>query len=354
MTEAQARRPEFTYISPSRLHFDPTNPRFGGSAGDMDDEKIQGLLERAPHYALDLVDSFLTNGYIDYEPLVVKRDGNDFVVVEGNRRLAAVRHILNNREAFEQKSPKVADLDEIPVLIFPEAIGSQERQEQRVYLGVRHLFGFRDWPAESKAKYLDSNIRTKDDLDRVMRELNIKRVEVRRYLVPFRLRNSAQDLWAPYKSQDFWVLGEGLNRSGINAYIGLDVDRDSLKIRGFDRAKMKNLLHFIYGTPKNKQLVDRKIRETRDLSKLAQVLESKRATTVLERGSSLDEAALLIESRQESLKSLRRLMNELKVLLKGILPKGRKRPESQALIGSFASFEKAAKKFIRDAQKPGV
>lgn len=354
MAKPQERRPEFTYVSPDQLRFDPTNPRFGGGGSGKTQDEIQQFLEQAPHYALHLVDSFLTNGFIDYEPLVVRKESDHFVVVEGNRRLAALRHILRNLDQYEKKSTRLDDLKEIPVLVFPETTGPQEEQEQRVYLGVRHLFGFRDWPAESKARFLDSNIRTKEDLDRTMRELNIKKVEVRRYLVPFRLRKAAKELWESYKTQEFWVLGEGLSRTGINEYVGLDVESDSLEVRGFDRNKLKNLLQFVYGTPKGGQLVNKKIRETRDLSTLARVLASKRAAAVLERGGALDEAALFIESPQESLKSLRRLVGELKVLLKGVLGRSRRQTESRTLLDRFASFEEAVKKFIKDAQKPGA
>ena len=93
-------RPEFTYVHPDRLRFDPTNPRFGGAGEGKSQDEIQDALEKAPHFALQLIDSFLENGFIDYEPLVVRHDADHFIVVEGNRRLAAVRHILRRREEY--------------------------------------------------------------------------------------------------------------------------------------------------------------------------------------------------------------------------------------------------------------
>jgi hypothetical protein len=354
MPAAEARRPEFTYVSPERLRFDPTNPRFGGLARDKSQDEIQVLLEREPHFARELVDSFLENGFIDYEPLVVRRDGDNFVVVEGNRRLAAVRHILANRSDYEKKSTRIDDLLQIPVLVFPEAAGTQEEKEQRVYLGVRHLFGFREWPAESKARFLDANIRSSADLARTMRELNIKKGEIQRYLVPYRLRKEAKALWEPYRNQDFWVLGEGLNRTGIKEYVELDVDSGALDVEGFNEKRLKNLLHFIYGVPEGGKLVDRRIRETRDLSTLARVLQSKRATTALEKGGSLEEASLFIDSPEESLGRLRRLVSELKVLLKGVLTRSRKQEGVKTVLSRFGAFEESVKKFMKNAKKPSV
>ncbi len=354
MPKAGARRPEFQYVSPDELRFDPANPRFGEAGHGKTQEQIQGLLEREPHFAIQLVYSFLQNGFIDYEPLVVRREGDHFVVVEGNRRIAAVRHILAHRDKYEKESSKIDDLLSIPVLVFPEAPGANDQKEQRIYLGVRHLFGFREWSAESKARFLDSNIRTKDDLQRTMLELNIKRAEIQRYLVPYRLRKAAKHLWEPYKDQEFWVIGEGLSRTGIREYLELDVDPDTLEVRDFKQKKLKNLLQFIYGVPEGGKLVNKRVRETRELSRLGRVLQSKRATAILEKGRPLEEAALFIESRQESLHRVRRVVNELKVLLKGVLGGGRAPKAVQLVLTTFASFEKTVKRFLKDAEKSDV
>src|SRR5439155_10961951 len=137
------------------------------------------------------------------------------------------------------------------------------------------------------------------DVQRTMRELNIKKQEISRYLIPFRLRKQAREIWEPHKDQDFWVLGEGLNRSGIKQYIELEVDRDSLDVKGFEKDSLKNLLTFIYGTPE-KDRRDRRIEETRDLSKLAKVLASRTARAALEKGRSLEESSVLIDTPSES------------------------------------------------------
>lgn len=74
---------ELKYVSPDLLDFDPTNPRFGGLMEKRSQPDIQQELVREPYYALELVDSLLKNGFIDYEPLVVKKSGNRYIVVEG-------------------------------------------------------------------------------------------------------------------------------------------------------------------------------------------------------------------------------------------------------------------------------
>jgi hypothetical protein len=136
------------YVSPDLLDFDPDNPRFAGRFRGYTPDQIQKEISKEPFYALELVDSLVQNGFIDYEPLVVKRHDNRFTVIEGNRRLAAIREIRAHPDRYAGRK---SDLNEIPVLIFPERPDEQQRNEMRVYLGVRHLLGFRDWPPLSKA-----------------------------------------------------------------------------------------------------------------------------------------------------------------------------------------------------------
>ncbi|HTR53368.1 MAG TPA: ParB/Srx family N-terminal domain-containing protein [Kofleriaceae bacterium] len=335
----------YTRVSPDELHFDPTNPRFAGAKGNKTDDDIQQVLEREPHIALELVDSFLENGFIEFEPLVVRArpDDGGYYVVEGNRRLAAIRHIRQNKVKYEKKSTKLEDLEQVSVLVFPE--GDREQQtKQRVYLGVRHLFGFRDWPAESKAHFLDSEIKTKADVVRTMRELNIKKHELARYLIPYRIRKHASDLMKPHADQDFWVLGEGLNRSGVKEYILLEVDKDTLEVKKVDLKRLKNLLTFVYGTPQ-KDREDRLIEETRDLSKLGKVLSNPKATAAVEKGKTLEDALVLLDSPEETIKRLGRLMAQTKAVIAVL----KTRKDAKNLSASFGTFETTAKKFISDA-----
>ena len=353
-TTAPRHNPEFKYVAQDQLQFDPTNPRFHTGSAKKSQEQIQSLLEKEPHLALQLVDSFLENGFIDYEPLVVRKEGDKYIVVEGNRRLAAIRHILRERSKYAERGGKIAELGNIPVLIFPEQSDEADLKQQRVYLGVRHLFGFREWPAESKARFLDNQIKGADDLQRTMKELNIKRAEIRRYLIPFRLRRDAKSLWEPYGDQDFWVFGEGLSRTGIREYIKLDVDRQTLRVHGFDRQRLKNLLEFIYGASQDGKLVRKRINETRDLSLLSKVLESRKATVELEKGRTVSEASLFIESREESLQRLKRLIKELKLLLNQVLAKQPDSKRVDPLRTHFGRFEDAANKFLKDAKESNI
>jgi len=188
--KGQAR---YVKVPIGNLRFDPENPRLGGAARRKNQEQIQKYLEGPPHYALDLVGSMVENGFLPYEPLVVRRVDDDFVVIEGNRRLAAVRSLL--AETSGKYSLAVTNrLKKIPVLVFPNGAHRGDSEEVLRYLGVKHLFGFRDWPPLSKAMFLDKRAGSKTDLTQVLKELNIKKQEAVRYLVPYRLTKAAKQI----------------------------------------------------------------------------------------------------------------------------------------------------------------
>jgi hypothetical protein len=340
--------PTFAYQSPDDLLFDSSNPRFGGDLGSKTQGEIQDFIFGKPHYASELVDSLLENGFIDYEPLVVRKNGNKFIVVEGNRRLAAVKHILSNPERF---SGKIEDLKSLPVLIFPDKPDPEQASEMSVYLGVRHLFGFREWPPRSKARFLDERIISKETLNQVIRELGVSKQEIRRLLIPYRLLKDASLQLPP--DEDFWVLGESLGRTGVKDFLQLDVDSDTLQIRKANKGNLKMLLNDLYGevVPGKRFVRDRasaRVTDTRDLSRYSKVLSSPEARKVIRSGGSLEQAALYVDTTQESVKRLEKLTRDIGVLLGKVLK--RTNPEYGSVLARYKLFDRAVKRFLKNAK----
>lgn len=294
--------PEFEKLQTDSVLFDATNPRLGGT-GDLSQEELQDILLEEPHYAKDLVESFVENGFIQYEPLVVRQDGDSYVVIEGNRRLAAVKYILSNPDPYPKEI--VDSLKTVPALIFHETPDESHLRDIRTYLGVRHLKGYREWPAESKAMFLDRYITPETDAKTVKSEFGIEASEVRRFLIPHRVRKMAPDVVAEFGLGDddaFWMLGEALGRKGIKEYIELSVQPKSFNIKGLNPDKFRYLLQFLYGTPQGDgERAGRKIKETRELTQLGKVLANERASAALESGLSLEEAKLYMTTSDEAI-----------------------------------------------------
>jgi hypothetical protein len=331
------------YIKQELLDFDPTNPRFGEQMRSNSPDAIQHALMKEPYYASELIESLLKNGFIDYEPLVVKRKGKRFTIVEGNRRLAAIREILMHLDKYHGQ---IEDLREIPALVFPNQPDTEQKNEMRVYLGVRHLLGFREWPPLSKARFLDRESKEEGGLDKVLLETRLTRTQARRFLLPYRLLHNADEKLP--EGEDFWVLAEALGRAGIKNFLRLEVDPDNLAIINYDKKRLSLLLNYLYGSKKTtgeRESGQKVVADTRDLSRLGKVLSSEKATAILKTGKSLEQAEIFVDTREESLKRLTKVVKDMGALLKK-LTSGSKNTETSHMTQAYKNFESAVKAFV--------
>ena len=143
------------------LRLDDENPRLperlrGSSQSDiLEFLHEQGVLE-------ELAQSYLDNGFFPNEPLIVVQEdeGELHTVVEGNRRLAALKILHALPEAGERRflgiDPSTEQLDgltDIPCFLVPD------RDQVHTYIGFRHIGGIKTWPPEAKARYILTEVR---------------------------------------------------------------------------------------------------------------------------------------------------------------------------------------------------
>jgi len=148
---------EIRRIKLDLLDLDTQNPRLPVSVGRTPEEMIN-------HIALttsieDLMSAIAENGFFPGEPLIAVEENGRFVVVEGNRRLTAVK-LLNNPSLCERPSNRMLELarsvghkldslNELPV------ITRDTREEILPYLGFRHITGVKQWEPLAKARYIE-------------------------------------------------------------------------------------------------------------------------------------------------------------------------------------------------------
>lgn len=80
-----------TKVSTGLLDFDAANPRLieDGIKNPTESQIILSLADTAD--LAEVVESIAANGYIDIEPIIAQQTGARWRVLEGNRRLAAIR-----------------------------------------------------------------------------------------------------------------------------------------------------------------------------------------------------------------------------------------------------------------------
>jgi len=165
-------------IKPENLVLDVDNPRFGLSEKASQHDALKFLFEKSDLRELWM--SINANGFLDYEPLVAwqkDKKVEQFIVVEGNRRLAAVKTLLDPSLIADFSKTAVPALsDEArPTLTTLPVTVIANRDDADEYIGFRHVNGARTWDPIPKAKFslkLLSKLRGNKDLseqDRIAR-----------------------------------------------------------------------------------------------------------------------------------------------------------------------------------------
>lgn len=87
---------EIEYINPTELSFDSNNPRISefNISPKAKEEDIISILWNVMGVE-EIVLSIKASGFFDNEPLIAIKENGKNIVIEGNRRLAAVKCILN-------------------------------------------------------------------------------------------------------------------------------------------------------------------------------------------------------------------------------------------------------------------
>ena len=145
-------------LSPTNLHLDTKNPRLGREhTARAPREIIQYLFEHDK--AMEVAASIATRGYFPNEPLLAVYEDGRFVVVEGNRRLAALKALREPallegtyQRQVERLARRIVDpnlIASVPVTIAPTRKVT-DRQIAGRHIGTPVL----SWRAENRASFI--------------------------------------------------------------------------------------------------------------------------------------------------------------------------------------------------------
>lgn len=148
--------PDIDPIHIDSLDFDVLNPRLPKSVKGQGQEQILSYLALKTNIA-GLMVSIGENDFFQGESIVVMPGENGrFIVLEGNRRLTALK-LLNHPELIPAAATGLRAIvdtaehkpDHLPAYVV------QEREDALRYLGFRHITGVQRWGALAKARYLE-------------------------------------------------------------------------------------------------------------------------------------------------------------------------------------------------------
>ncbi len=241
------------FVKPSMLEFDLDNPRFVDGQFGSEEEVIGHLLDDAD--VNELVQSILSAGYVDYEPLIVLKKGN--VVLEGNRRLAAMRLIADAklRQKLKYELPEIDAPKPLPTTVRIRYVDN--RAEARSFIGFKHINGPFKWDALAKARYAAEWFGEGADISTISRTLGDGHNTVRRLVNGWYALKQAQadgfDITKISKrSFSFSHLYTALTRASVRDYLGVsDEDASATPqknpIPKSHRNQLGQLMSWLYG-----------------------------------------------------------------------------------------------------------
>ena len=142
------------WMNVSELTFDIRNPRLPefDLTGTTPEVDVIRILWEAMDVR-ELVMSIEASGFFPHEPLIVAHEGGKNVVIEGNRRLAAVKLLLHPDLAEEVGAEIPVLSEERKEVLNRLPIIRETREGAWRYLGFKHVNGPAKWGSYAKSKY---------------------------------------------------------------------------------------------------------------------------------------------------------------------------------------------------------
>lgn len=280
--------PRIEYADIDSLFLDPTNPRLGRKTASSELKQTE-ILDIMEDWTLDeLATSFLESGFWPQEALIVVREKlygkTSLVVVEGNRRLAALKQLQQHYQKgknVEGRPVPQSLLSEIPY------IRVNSRQEVSAYLGFRHVTGIKEWNPAEKAQFIAKLIEEENlTYDEVRKRIGSKVPTVRQNYISYRVllqMDQRDDIDVGYVENKFSVLYLSLRTAGVQKYLNIDILADPKKAKNpVPKKHLENLANFsrwLFGDEENEPLFS----DSRQVDNFGKILESDDAVAYLER-----------------------------------------------------------------------
>lgn len=312
----------------SNLILDRENPRlveFGILPSSSQQEIMMILYNEMA--ITELMYSIVKNNYWTYEPLIIMAgDNGKFIVLEGNRRLAALKLLLgiDLPKDFEMpssishilSSELIESIASIPVLEV------SDRTEAWRFIGFKHVNGPAKWGSYAKAKYVaDVHEKYGVPLSDIALQLGDGNSTVQKLYQGLKVLQQANETGEYPLSEVnanriyFSHLYTGIQRKGIRDFIGIsDAKEESQNPVPEDKIKdLGQLLEWLFGR-KSEKILPVIQSQNPDLKYLDEILQNKAATKALRDGESLSYAIDLTKSESNLFEDS--LLDTKKYLLK--------------------------------------
>ncbi len=283
------------YSALEKLYLDPRNPRLGLTKSEPL-ESQDTLMERMRTWGLEeLAVSFLENGFWPQEAVIVVEEElydqpNRLVVVEGNRRIAALRYLKRAIEGLpspgkwkqlaEGARPNDELFTQVPYILAPS------RQAVTAFIGFRHVTGIKQWAPAEKAEFIASMVDDNNmSYESIRKQIGSRIDVVRRNYIAYRILHQIKDLEIDISEEGldnrFSVLFLSLREAGVQKFLGVDIraepDQARIPVPEGNTTNLSDFVSWLFGTSRSRPLFT----DSRNVGNFARILSSTEATEYL-------------------------------------------------------------------------
>jgi len=299
----------------SSLYLDPNNYRFidhddyvAVPEEQLTDDEVQRRTRRLilgpnEENVSDLVASLKQNGWLDVEPIHIRKLAERrYLVVEGNRRVATLKHLHSRWQDATGNLGKLdsAIFDKVPCILYEE----RDNFHQLVVMGLHHISGKARWPAVNQAQLMK---RLRDEFkkapDDICASLGVSKREFNLSLRTLALAEAyrASDFGDQFTTEMFNLFREVLKAPSLRDWLAWDDDTEHAKNAG----NLERLFSWLSREPEDEPddedapqngtkrvLGERVITTGGQIRELAKIIEDPTAVKRLEETRSLQAATL--------------------------------------------------------------
>ena len=282
-------------LDPLELRLDPQNPRLRRDERGAGRERLlEVMVER---FKLEeLAESIVTSGFIEFDPIIAFReDDTSVTVLEGNRRLAVLKLLLNpqlaptaKQRVWQRLSNRVRPeqrnrIETLKVLLFPD----RKAGAVRAYIGFRHVTGVLQWSPLEKANYIADLLDNENwTYSEIANRLGSYPKHVERHYVAHQivLQAADEEIEGAESMRDaFGVLMRALQAPGVREYLGVNYPgqpaASETPVPPTNVTKLRFFVKWTFGTKSTLPV----LRDSRHLTKWGKILASSEAESYLRR-----------------------------------------------------------------------
>ena len=294
------------------LLLDSLNPRIPEGKRSLSPDALLKFIADT-YNSIAVARSIAKHGYFPSEPLIAIKDKSKYIVVEGNRRLAALKLLKDKEgrktlaEAAEWNSiSNDGPIDEVPVIVV------KDRRSVAPIIGYRHIAGIQQWDAYAKARYIASQVEEADlSFEATAAEVGEKPNDVRSHYRNYRIAEQAKKAGIDTTDliDNFGTFTRAMQSADLRKFIGApagnQVKRNSNPVPKAKTDELGELVSLMFGA-------EPVIQDSRDISRLGKVVASPDGLKALRKAKNLKTAEIAAGGHRERL--LSRLNSALNAL----------------------------------------